>query len=183
MHVDNGTKGCELSHRRTWEYLAGQASEYSIVLEDDAQPVEGFHTQLEQALAVAPTPIISLYLGTSYPMHWQQRIQLAKSNANAANASWLLSDTLLHAVGVAVRTDLIPAMLDGAPHGMPFDEAVTLWAKVEGHKVGYCWPSLVDHEDSPSVIAKRPDDTERIQPRKAWWCHTRQEWTDRSVNL
>lgn len=190
MHMDNGTKGCESSHRRVWEWLDSYAErnkseqyEWAVVLEDDAQPVVGFTQQLKQALTVAPTPIVSLYLGTNYPIHWQPRISLAKSNANTVNAAWMVTHHLLHAVGVAIRTDLLPSMLTEAQYKMPIDEAITAWAQAHGHRVGYTWPSLVDHDDGPPLIGKRADGDTRTQPRKAWWCHTRTEWTDKAVTL
>lgn len=185
LHMDNGRIGCHASHRSTWEWLSEHSgdAEFLLVLEDDAEPVEGFTQQLEQALAVAPTGIVSLYLGTSYPIHWQPRIDLARHNANRVDACWLRTTDVLHAVGVAIRTDLLPSMLEHAPHGVPIDEAITKWAQAHGQEIGYTWPSLLQHSDTPTVISKHADGVERTQPRKAWWCHTRTEWTDKAVTL
>lgn len=178
--IDDGILGCEGNHRKVWGWLSGQDTTWSVVLEDDAQPVEGFRLQLEQALAVAPTPIVSLYLGQGRPQHWQPRIDLARHNANAVNASWLIAPALLHAVGVAVRTELLPSVLLDKTY--PIDDAWTAWLRSQLLRVGYTWPSLVQHEDGPTLV-KHPDGVERNQRRVAWWCHTRDEWTDRAVNL
>jgi hypothetical protein len=179
MHMDNGTLGCDRSHKKAWSYLSGKNTDWSVVVEDDAVPVDGFRGQLEQALTVTPAPVVSLYLGTSQPKHYQPKIGLARSNANAVNACWLTTNTVLHAVAVAVRTELLSSMLLDKRY--PIDEALTDWVKREHLKVAYAWPSIVDHDDGPTLVNHA--DGERLRHRKAWWCHTRNEWTDRAVKL
>jgi hypothetical protein len=180
LSMDNGSLGCDANHKKVWSWLSGKDTTWSVVLEDDAIPVEGFTKQLEQVLSVAPTPIVSLYLGQGRPQHWQPRIDLAKNNANSVDASWLIAPALLHAVGVAVRTELLPKVLFDKTK--PIDDAWTEWIRTQHLRVGYTWPSLLEHRDEDTLV-KHPDGVPRTQHRKAWWCHTRQDWTDRAVKL
>lgn len=180
VSIDDGTLGCERNHLKVWQHLADHnTDEWSIVLEDDAIPCTNFRDQLEQALAAAPAPIVSLYLGTGHPVHWQPRI--AQAIESAGNANWLTHHKLLHAVGVATRTDLLPLSLN--TNGVPIDSAISNWAVQQGHQVAYTLPSLVDHTDITSVITKRHNNRARTNPRKAWRHGTRDQWTQEAVPL
>lgn len=181
--MDNGTIGCEGSHRNAWSYLSTQDGEYGLVLEDDAVPVEGFRDQLAQALQVAPTPILSFYLGQGRPPQWQARINQAIHAAEQDNACWITGRRLLHGVAVCVRTDLIPSMLTHLKTSTrPIDFAIKDWAVQAGHDIGFTVPSLVNHADTESLITDRTDSA-RTEPRTAWRVGTRDRWTSKSVDL
>ena len=60
---DDGTLGPAENHLRAWENLAEEDAEVCLVLEDDAVPVANFRSELSGVLAVAPTDLVSLYLG------------------------------------------------------------------------------------------------------------------------
>lgn len=182
--MDNGTLGCAANHRKVWEWLSKHSvrtnvrTEWCVVLEDDAEPVEGFREQLEQALTVAPSPIVSLYLGTSRPKHWQLFVTDAVQRANQADASWLLGTHLLHCVGVAVRTELAPLMAEWSTHlDQPLDDH-----PVGDHMIAYTNPSLVDHTDDTPVVL-HPDGQPRDKPRKAHRAGTRTTWTTTTVDI
>lgn len=178
---DDGTLGCDGNHKRVWEWHAEHTTDWAIVLEDDALPVENFRQQLEQVLAQAPTPIVSLYLGRSRPLcGWQTRIGLAVVKANQSNSHWIVTDAALHAVALCVRADLVPSMLAWVQN--PVDDCISRWIRAQGLKVGYPWPSLVDHEDGPTLV-KHPDGQPRNQPRVAWWHGTRDHWNNRQVEM
>jgi len=55
--------GCDGNHRAVQQHLTALNAPFAVILEDDAEPIGGFRAQLAAALAVAPAPIISLYLG------------------------------------------------------------------------------------------------------------------------
>lgn len=170
MTIDNGKYGCEGNHRRAWEYLAKHnTSEWSIVLEDDAIPVpEGFNEQLAQVLDNAPTPIVSLYLGKLRPPHWQSAIRQAVEQATTQDSHYLVGTHLLHAVAVAIRTDLLADMLTStATTQHAWDFRIAAWALERGHAVSYTFPSLVDHADGDTVV-KHPDGKTRTPGRVAW---------------
>lgn len=181
VSFDDGELGCEGNHRKVWDWhtTAGPCHDWAVVLEDDALPVDEFREQLSAALDVAPAPIVSLYLGTGYPPHWQNRIQSVLAHTSA---HWLLCSSLLHAVGVAIRTDLLPEL--AIPEGLPIDNAISNWAKAHGHLVAYSVPSLVDHADTtPLVPLNGHNRRERTEPRHAHRIGTRPLWTPRIAAL
>ena len=184
MDIADRPYGHFVNHLRAWSWLAGGNCPWSMVIEDDAVPlavarrgVESFRWQLHSALRVARTPVVSLYLGRSRPPLWQSSIARAVGQTHLRDACFLTSSHLLHGVGYAIRTDLIPDMLRSiAPlqHTLAIDEAVSLWARAREHRVSYTWPSLLDHRDGPPVIADRPGD--RSLPRRAWRVDSRRNW-------
>lgn len=192
--MDDGTLGCEANHRKAWSWLAANnTSSWSTVLEDDAVPVDDFTTQLDQALTAAPTPIVSLYLGKLRPQNYQAKILVATQAANRTGAAWIITTDLLHAVGVCIRTQLIPSMLTHvAATKFPSDSAITDWAIIHEHEVAYTWPSLVDHADGPTTVTHthyavgqvlHRDDQPRTPGRIAWWHGTRPNWNTTQVEM
>jgi GR25 family glycosyltransferase involved in LPS biosynthesis len=182
--VDDGTLGCERNHLRCWTWLRDHnTTPWSIVLEDDAQPVTDFTTQVEAALAVAPTPIVSLYLGTSRPAPWQPRINTAITAANDTDAHWILGSQMLHAVGIAIRTDLLADLCGWlARTQCPIDQAIGAFAVTQQQRIAYTWPSLVDHLDHDTIATHR-DRTPRTEPRKAWTVGSRTTWNHRTITM
>lgn len=196
VSVDDGTLGCDGNHRKVWSHLAEHCvDDWAVVLEDDAQPVEGFRAQASQALAATPTNVVSFYLGTGRPIWFemagrgsaqklQPLIHKAVDTAKAEDASFILAPKLFHAVAVAIRTPLIPSMLSSVQRSpKPIDFAIGDWCVAEGHTVAYTTPSLVDHDDTETVIPRHPDGEPRLQPRKAHRVGTRTMWTSRSVDI
>lgn len=182
LHMDDGTVGCEGSHRKAWTYLAGTQSDWCVVLEDDALPVEGFTQQVEQALTASPCNIVSLYLGQGRPPQWQARVSQAIHAAELDDACWIVGRRLLHGVAVAIRTHLIPSMLDHITSSTrPIDFAIKDWAVEAGHDIAFTQPSLVNHADGPTLIQR--DDSARTETRTAWRVGTRHTWTPKSVAL
>lgn len=185
MSIDDGTLGGKANHIRVWQWLAQHSTDtYSVVLEDDAIPCERFREQATLALAKAPTDVVSLYLGTGHPRSPQPAIAKAIQWAQHSPACWITAHELHHAVGTAIRTDLITDMLTYiTPLNRPIDQAVTSWATRKHHprSIAYTAPSLIDHEDGDTVVTTR----RRIQskPRKAWWVGTRDTWTTDSIPL
>lgn len=179
MSIDNGEYGCEQNHYRTWQWLAKHAdSEWCLVLEDDAQPVEDFRNQVKYALHNAPAPIVSLYLGQLRPPHWQNDIRHAINRATTQDAHYIVGTHLLHAVAVAIRSTLIPDLLAHAPTTQhPWDYRIAAWALDNKHPVAYTFPSLVEHADE-DTIAKHPDGKPREPGRKAWHTGIRTTWAN-----
>ena len=177
LSIDRGSLGCTGNHIQTWKTLADLASgpdDWSVVLEDDAIPVVGFREQLDAALAVAPAPIVSLYLGRGYIE--DRYIESMLTRADARKSCWLVAPSrVLHAVAVAVRDDLLQSLVAGIPSAKhPIDRAMTAWARGHGHQVAYSIPSLVEHDDGESLVSayKRAE-------RKAWRVGVRDEWCDK----
>lgn len=153
-----------------------------MILEDDAVPAPDFTNQLHYALTYAPSPIVSLYLGKQRPPWAQHGIATAINKATTDNADWIISTRLLHAVGYAIKTDLLPSLLAFTTPA-PVDQHITAWATTYGHTVSYTWPSLVDHADLPTVIEQHPDGQPRPPGRTAWTTAPHPTWSTRSVTL
>lgn len=187
IFFDDGTLGCEGNHRTAWAWLASVADDDDqlVVLEDDALPCNDFREQLDAALAKAPVDVVSLYLGRSRPVQWQNFVKQAVWQADHDDACWIIGNATLHAVGIAIRgPDLVESMLNRtSQYNRPIDERITMWCRQFGHDVGYCWPSLVDHDDDlPTTVVHR--DGKRREPgRVAWKVGTRDRWTPRAVRL
>lgn len=182
-NVDDGTLGCNGNHYKLLTMLRKNNPnvEWYVVMEDDAVPVQDFVTQLPKALDAAPAKIVSLYLGTSNPIHWQDAIGRAIACAEA----WIVGTHLLHGVAYAVNCTLIdPLIANLKPDSLrPIDEQISSWAYPNHHFVAYTHPSLVDHADGEPVITHRVDGAPRKNPRKAWRTGSRTSWRSKSVLL
>lgn len=186
LSVDDGTLGGAANHRHVWEVLVDAPARWVCVLEDDAVPVAGFAEQLEAALAVAPSPVVSLYLGTSRPPRVQVRIENALRRADQSGACWITATAMLHAVGVCLRTDLVADMLTctrTAAARTPADERFTPWLRRRRLCVAHTVPSLVEHADWPTTIDHHADGQPRTEPRRAWRAGSRVRWTGLTVRL
>lgn len=185
ISIDDGKLGCTGNHIEvlTWLRAMFDEDEWFIVLEDDSQPCQDFVSQAKMALMTTNAGIVSFYLGRSYPIQWQNTIE--RAIALSDNASWITSQHLLHAVGYAVNISVVDDLLDNLDPTArtPVDEQISVYCRNNDVHVGYTQPSLVDHEDSPSVIGTHPDGVPRLLPRKAWTFGAREVWSSRSIPL
>lgn len=176
VSLDDGTLGAGTNHVRAWNLTTARPSDWAAVLEDDAEPVDGFTRQAEAALTAAPEPVVSFYLGRTRPVRWQrERIAPALANIDHTDPHWLVTTHVLHAVAVAIHTEIRNDWIDFATdHRLPPDERLSAWCIARSHKVAYTWPSLVDHADGPPLVdhSGQPDG-----PRIAWRTGTRTLWT------
>lgn len=195
ISVDDGTLGCEQNHLHVQQHLHAHHpdTDWHLILEDDAIPCNNFREQLHQALTVAPTPIVSLYLGTNRPHYYQPigtrsatplqpLIADATQRADHTNTPWITSRSLFHAVAYTIRTDLVDDLLNNIEPSRPIDKAISRWAETRHHPVAYTWPSLTNHRDEPTLF-HHPDGAPRTEPRKAWRHGTRATWTNQTVQL
>lgn len=177
LSVDNGVMGCDANHQLVQRHLSALPADWCVVLEDDAVVSPSWRFQVCAALEVAPEPVVSLYLGRQRPPQYQRQVVQAVAKANTADASWIVGRRMLHAVGYAVRADLM-ASLNDFDSGLPADERLSAWCS----SVAYCWPSLCDHADLPTVVAHR-DGQPRVPGRTAYRVGVRDVWTERAVPL
>lgn len=165
LFLDNGQLGEWANHRRAWMWLADQDTDWGLVLQDDAVPVDGMLGHLAAGLESLPDPgLVSLYLGTGYPRHWQPRIR--KMLARAGTASWARGGRLLHGVAVAAPTTWAADLVASEVATLPYDEHLSWWAKVRDVPVFYTLPSMVDHADQPTLV-RHADGQPRTRPRHA----------------
>jgi hypothetical protein len=185
ISTDNGTLGCEGNHQRTWRWLAAHCTghDFAVLLEDDAVPCKGFRHQLDAALVTAPPSagVISLYLGRQRPPQAQHAVQDAIQRAAAADACWIMSNHLIHAVGVVIRTELLQDWVNHPDPGLPSDEALDTWIATKT-RVAYAHPSLVEHADTPTLVEHR-DGQPRPPGRIAWNHGTRTDWNHTTVEM
>ena len=185
MSLDNGNLGCGGNHRKVWRHLDkhhARNAYWLLTLEDDAIIPDGFQEQLDRVLAVTPAPIVSFYLGRLRPPHLQYMIEPATKRADDRDASWIVSRQLLHAVGLAIRSDLVKDMLSSLDEELPIDDAINVWANKHRYRIGYTWPSLVDHADGETLL-QHPDGHQREPGRVAWRSGTRDTWTHQLVEM
>ena len=180
ISVDNKDLGGAWNHQKVLSMLQGGDREWSVVLEDDAIPCEGFRGQLSMALPCAPTPFVGLYLGRSRPPHWQAAI----SHVIASDVCWLTCDSMLNAVGYAIKTSMIPSLLDSlrlSSSERPIDDAITDFGYMEGVRFSFTKPSLVEHRDTCPVQKHSYGVPE--PGRKAWIFGSRSYWDSSTVPL
>jgi hypothetical protein len=182
ISVDDGSMGANTNHQTVWKHLSTEDTTWSVVLEDDAMPVTGFRKHLGKALTAAPTSIVSLYLGKQRPPQYQADIQEALDKADANQAHWIVGTQLFHAVGTAIRTELLPDMLANMKFYLPIDENIGQWSRRQGWPIAYTVPSLVDHADGPTLIT-HPDGAEREPGRVAWRTGTHFTWNSDAVEV
>lgn len=192
LSIDDGSLGCDANHKKVWAELYNRTdndlgAQWLIVLEDDAVPVDDFNAQAHAALAAAPSPVVSFYLGRHHipTLDWEKRKQEAILRADIAQAHWITTNHLLHAVAVAIRRDYVASMyrhLETLPLVLPIDEAITHWMHNRGVSVSYTWPSLIDHADQPTLF-RHPDKLPRPPGRVAYTTGTRPTWTDKAVTM
>lgn len=186
VSIDDGTLGCEQNHRKVWTHLAQHSDGWAITIEDDAQPIPNFRAHAQAALAAAPTPIVSFYLG--HPDHWRRafpdrrrKLFKAGQEADATGAHWLTTQDILHGVAIALRTELITDMLTHIEQSpLAIDYAIRNWCRTRGHTIAFTWPSLVDHHDGRSLIRRRRPHT---HPRKAWRTRTHANWNSHTISF
>lgn len=177
VSVDNGVLGCDANHVAVQRHLSALPADWYVVLEDDAVVVPDWRRQVAAALEVAPQPVVSLYLGRLRPPQFVSQVVRAVGCANSADASWIVGRRMLHAVGYAIRADLL-ASLNDFDSALPADERLSAWRS----GVAYCWPSLVDHADLPTVVRHR-DGQPRQPGRTAYRVGGRDVWTEREVQM
>jgi GR25 family glycosyltransferase involved in LPS biosynthesis len=184
--LDDEQYGGTGNHLRAWSWLAEGNCPWSVVIEDDAVPCPDFRRQLHAVLQKAPAPIVSLYLGRERPPHWQSSIARAISPPYS-DPHFLTTTDLLHAVGYAIRTDLLDDMLSWtAPFEstMLIDNLITAWARARHHQIAYSRPSIFNHRtDLIPVVTDHQDDDERLLPRTAWIFGTRKYWESTTAEI
>jgi hypothetical protein len=177
LSMDSGRLGCRGNHLQAWQWHIDHPTEWALTLEDDAIPVENFCDEVRAALAVAPTPIVSLYLGRGYTNDTYTGAALR--NAEAFGAHWLVGPGPRHAVALAVRGELVePMVADVRRSRLAVDDAMGSWARRNGYRTAYCVPSLVDHRDTPSLVSRY-----RRAPRVAWKVGTRKDWNNSALSM
>lgn len=178
LSVDEAMMGCTKNHVSVWKWHAENPADWYVVLEDDAIPVADFRAQLTEALRVAPAPIVSLYLGRGSID--DLRTGVFMNRADLLDVNWIVTQgRIMHAVALAVRSDLLPDLIANLPAGdQPIDRHLSLWARRSAHRVAYSNPSLVEHADGESLVTRY-----RRVERRAWRAGARDAWCDKMMTM
>lgn len=133
---------------RAWE-AHDPTCTHHLVLQDDAVICRDLVAGVEAALGhIPPGSPLCLYFGARVPYQFHTA-RLASQTS--PDTSWLAIDGMHWGVAVVLPAPLIGPML-AAPDKHPYDQRISRWLKVQGVTTWYPWPSLVDHQDGPSLI-------------------------------
>ncbi|MGS4234587.1 hypothetical protein [Serratia marcescens] len=161
--IDEGDNGANWNHRRALEWAAAQLC-HVVVVEDDAEPVPNFLTQVEGWLQRYPDSLVSFYLGTGRPPQYQMQIAERLIVADKTRADFITLPRLIHGVCYSVPRQHIERVLARWDTRKPADYAVG--DAYAGNVIYPCW-SLVDHADGDPVES-HPDGSPRTERRRAW---------------
>jgi len=164
LFLDRLTLGSTWNHLRALNWGAAQDG-HLIVLEDDAIPVPGFIALATDFIDQHPEDLTSFYLGHD-SRHHQRLIPGWLEQADREGRDHITHPSLLHAVAYAIPCAKIPQLNYRATR-FAADEMITHAWKPTRRPVLYTIPSLVDHQDGPSI-----ENRDRRQPgRTAWRPH------------
>jgi hypothetical protein len=179
LAVDSGGLGENANGDVAWT-LHDEHADWHVVLQDDAQPVDGFAEHAAAALEHAPRTAVSFYVGTGRPR--QESVERAVHVADATDVAWLTHPTLLWGVAVAMPTEHVAPFLAWArSNRLPYDRRIGAYWQRARIPVRYTWPSLVDHADGPSLL-RHPWGPPKA-PRRAWRLGTPARWDTEAVMI
>lgn len=151
--IDNGSLGEWNNHYRAWAQGSYSEATHVCVLQDDAVPIAQFTGALMHSIERRPDEMLGLYVGNGRPN--PEEVSEAVKQAEILGAGWISTDALCWGVGTVLPTYLIPDMLNSLEgHKSPYDQRLSAWLHYSYRNAFYPWPSLVDHEDTPSLVWK-----------------------------
>lgn len=161
--IDDESRGANWNHRRAIEWAAQQECRV-VIVEDDAQPVEGFQPLVAQWLERFPDDLVSFYLGTGRPPQYQPVIAQRLIEADRHRWDCITLPRLIHGVCYSPPRAALAGILSRWDTAKPADFAVG-----DAYGAGIIYPcySLVDHADA-STVEQHADKQMRIERRKAW---------------
>lgn len=144
----------------TAELARAIGADWTIVLQDDALPVDNFREHAAAALEHAPATAVSFYVGTGRPMVSQ--VVTAVHQAADAGHSWLRYPGMLWGVAVAMPTEMVEGYLRWSPLSREaYDRRIGIYFQRRGLESFYTSPSLVDHNDGPTIAHNRQPRVQR----------------------
>lgn len=174
LAIDVGGEGENKVGDRVWRQLGELDTQWSIVLQDDALPVDNFREHAAAVLShVDPEGPVSFYVGGGRP--YKGLVEHAVRRATQLDAKWLEDGTLHWGVAVAIPTEQIPGFLQwAATSQLPYDRRIGTYFRNRKTPTRYTWPSLVDHADGDTIVHRRKPGVARV----AHSVGTREDWSN-----
>ena len=188
-HADNPADGviaCAANHRHVLEGLHALSTEsdWCIVLEDDALPIDDFRIHAAAALEYVRSPVAGFYIARSGKALNPKPLERAYESGIA----WAVAHHLVSAVAYAIHGSIIRTIVgrwQGYKPEMTVEYRLTDWAReARGNATPYAEPrfyytipSLVDHWDGQSIITPGVDG----EVRKAWTLGVAANWDTPAV--
>jgi hypothetical protein len=149
--------------RRSMLAYDPQATHHLVVQDDAVVPddlLEGVRRAADHVPADSP---MCLYMGKTRKF-WNA---LARTGTRMPpTPAWVTMPQIHWGVGIVMPTHLIDPMVawgDLHREVANYDKRMSRWCESKGLTVWYPWPSLVDHRESPSLVAGRQSRGRRAQ--------------------
>lgn len=160
--LDDFQSGAATLHQRALRHISELKHDgFSIVIEDDALPVDNFRELAGSWLKRFPTDLISFYLGTGRPPQWQSIVD--KKIRYSKQHGYIVLSQLIHAVCYGMPNYMAYTILNNFDANKPADYAIGDCVS----KVIYPIYSLVDHNDSLPSVERHADGIKRTERRRA----------------
>jgi hypothetical protein len=172
---DDGSVGILANHDLALQEAEKWATDWCVVVEDDAIPIPDFRQQADLALDAVVGPLASLYFG--YVAKPRRMVSLS---LDRLDPHWIMKPGFTSAVCIAVRKDFVAPLLQisSAIDTMTVDQRYSYAAKQLGHEwIPHSNPSLVEHSDIPGI------DGACGIPRHAYKVGGRAEWTSKHLRF
>ena len=128
---------------------------HHVVVQDDAIVCRDFVAGVEEALEhVPPFHPVGLYLGRVRPYG----ALVSRLVAQAGDASWITMPAINWGVAIVVPVVTLEEMIEYCDlwdRDKNYDRRLSRWFEKGKLRCWYTWPSLVEHRDSPSLVANR----------------------------
>lgn len=141
---DNHYNGARWNHLRALTQPVKANVTHVVILEDDAEPVPDFNTELMTRIQQHPDDLQSMYLGTGRPVYTQQKIDRILEDLQDDS---FMYPSLFHGVCYVVPVNRIHVFQNPSPT----QEADFCIGETWNRDIRYWKRSIVDHADEQSV--------------------------------
>lgn len=164
--MDDAEYGDAINHARAWEWLAGQDTDWSVAVEDDAIPAKRFRERMVECIEALPHDGLLLgYTGSDSRTSIGRRTTDAHIRAEQLGRTHITLRSAHWGVTIAARTTHAPAIAQALRSSRaPSDDTIGYWAQRHPLHIYATHPNLADHEDGDSVLGHG-----KRGPRRALW--------------
>lgn len=162
LRFDCANAGSLEGHRAALE-IAAAMNDRVVIMEDDVIPVQGFAERAQAWIDAHPHELISFYLGTSRPRHWQAQVD--QLLPDVPENGYITLPALIHGCCYTLPPGKVRKVLSRMPRGRAAADEVIgqLWER----DVLYPVQSLVEHADGGVSVERHLDGQPRTERRVA----------------